>query len=260
MEQFQPRSLRSALIDRYIRHRLIVCMAAALIIVASVVWVGPSWARTQSTNYIIFGDVIAGGGTEDSQSTNYGLADTIGEAITQSATSTATNYGIKAGFRELYADQFLTLSSSASSISLGSLTNLQAKTASHTLTLDTNAVNGYTVTVSGSTLVSGANTITAIGGTAVASSIGSEQFGINLTDNSSPDVGANPSGTGPIGAGAGQYAIANQFAFNSGDTVANATVDVSSTIFTVSYMANTSAATEFGTYTTTLTYAATANF
>ena len=61
-------------------------------------------------------------------------------------------------------------------------------------------------------------------------------------------------------AAAGAYATANTFAFSSGDTVASASNPINSTIFTVSYIANMAAGTAGGTYTTTLTYAATANY
>ncbi len=213
-----------------------------------------------STNYVIYADVFSAGGTEDSSSNNYSLQDTIGEALILSATSTSANYGIKAGFREMYPDQYLSFSVPDAEIELGTLSASAASTDSNTMVINTNAVNGFTITVSGSTLTSGTNTINAIGATAAASSPGTEQFGINLVVNTSPSVGANPSGTAPIGSAAGQYGTANSFAFNSGNTVASASSDINQTTFTVSYLANVSSGTDRGTYTTILTYAATANF
>ena len=221
---------------------------------------GSVFARTESGNYIIWGDVFSGGGLENTNSTNYGLQDTIGEAAILSATSTSSNYGIKAGFRELYPDQYLTFSVSATSVDLGIVVNNAASTDSHTMSIDTNATKGFAITVSGSTLTNGANTVSAIGATAAASSPGTEQFGINLAANTSPSVGANPSGTAPIGSAAGSYGTVNQFAYQSGNTVASASGDTSTTVFTVSYLANDSTGTEGGNYTTTLTYTATANF
>ena len=117
----------------------------------------------------------------------------------------------------------------------------------------------FTITVSGSTLTSGTYTIDAMA-TAAASSQGTEQFGINLVDNATPNVGANPSGSAPIGSAATGYATADQFKLSSGDTVASASNDINTTTFTVSYIANISSATPAGSYSTTLTYAATANF
>lgn len=218
------------------------------------------FARTQSANYIIWGDVFSAGGTENSESTNYGLSDSIGESMILSATSTSNNYGIKAGFRELYPDNYISLSLGSTSIDLGSLTTSVVKTASHTLTVDVNSALGFNVTVSGSTLSDGSNLITGIGATATSSAPGTRQFGLNLVANTSPSVGAAPSGTAPLGAAAGQYAIADKFAFNSGDTVASSTNDINPTTFTISYIANIAAGTPAGNYATTLTYAATANF
>lgn len=217
-------------------------------------------ARTESTSYIIFGDVISTGGAESSDSASYSLSDTIGEAIILSATSTSSGYGIKAGFRELYADQFVTLTIADTTVNLGTLSSSDDSTDSHTMVIATNATNGMSVTVSGNTLTSGGNTITAIGGTETASSPGTEQFGINLVANTSPAVGSGASGTSPIGAAANHYNVANSFAFSSGNTVATSTGAINSTTLTVSYVANISSATEDGTYTTTLTYAATGSF
>lgn len=216
-------------------------------------------ARIDSTNYTIWADVFSAGGDEGSSSTNYKLSDTIGEGTILSATTTSSGYGIKAGFRELYADHYITFSVSASSLSLGTLLNTTVKTGSHTMTVETNAAVGFTIAVSGGTLTSGSNTITAIGATAAASSPGTEQFGINLVANTAPSVGAGPSGTSPIGSVVDPYGTTNTFAYVSGSTVASSTQDINETVFTVSYIANISSATEIGGYSTTLTYSAVAN-
>ena len=217
-------------------------------------------ARTESANYVIYADVFSSGGLATSTSDLYSLYDTIGEALILSNTSTSDLYGIKSGFQELYPDQYLTFSIADTAVELGTLSDSAASTDSNALIADTNAGNGYSITISGSTLTSGANTISAIGATAVASSPGTEQFGINLVANSSPAIGLDPVGTAPIGSAAGQYGIADSFAFNSGDTIASAGSATNQTTFTVSYLANISASTESGTYTATLTYSATANF
>lgn len=217
-------------------------------------------ARMSSSNYIIYADVFNSGGSEDSSSANYGLQDSIGEAMILSATSTSAGYGIKAGFEEMYPDQYLTFSIADAEIDLGTLSDSVTGSDSNEMVIDTNATNGFTITISGATLTSGANTIDAIGAAASASTSGTEQFGINLVANATPAIGADPSGTAPIGSAAGQYGTADQFAFNSGDTIASAAVAVNSTTFTVSYIVNISSTTESGTYATTLTYSATANF
>lgn len=223
------------------------------------------FAANNSASYSIFADVFNAGGTESSNSASYSLRESIGEAIISnnaSATSTSSSYGIKSGFRELYPDQALTFSIADTAVNLGTLNRNSASTDTNTMVVATNAFNGFSITATGNnpTLTSGANTITAIGAIAAASTVGVEQFGINLVANTTPAVGANPSGTAPIGSAASQYNTANLFAWSSGATVANSTVEINSTTFTVAYVANISPTTEVGTYNLTITYAATANF
>lgn len=158
--------------------------------------------------------------------------------------------------------QFLTFSISDNSLSFGTLSSSVARYASstasgdandtadaHTLSVATNAAGGYVVTVSGSTLTSGNNTI-ATSSTAVASSPGTEQFGMRLIVNS---------GTGSAIA---PYASAN-WSFDSAtfpDQVASGNGDSVVSIFGVRYIANITADTEAGSYSATLTYIATATF
>lgn len=155
--------------------------------------------------------------------------------------------------------QTLTFSLGANSLNLGTLSSTAVVSSSHTLNVATNASGGMVVTVSGATLTSGANTITACA-TGCTSSIGSEQFGINLKDNVTPNVGLEASGTPPIGVAAAGYATVDNFRFVSGETIASSAGAINDTTFTVSYIVNIAAPTEAGSYTTTLTYVATATF
>lgn len=225
--------------------------------------IGVLLARSTSDNYIIFGDVFSAGGSATSTSASYSVYDTIGEGVILSATSTSVNYGIKAGFQELNPDEYVTLTvdgTTSATIDLGTLTASAPGTDTHTLEIISNASAGITATVAGATLTSGSDTITEIGATAAASSAGTEQFGINLVANTSPSVGAAIAGTSPLASAADQYNTADLFAFTTGDTIATSTTAINTTTFTVSYIANITSSTEGGTYTTSLTYAATANF
>ena len=237
---------------------LIVGLLGLLFIISS----SSLWALSSSDNFQIESDVISGGGIETGSSANFQLQDTIGEAIIRSATSTSDNFGTKAGFRELYADQFVTLTAGAATVNLGTLSDSSTESASHTLVVQSNASQGMILTAAGDTLTSGANTITAIGDTAAAASVGSEQFGINLVANTTPSIGANLSGTSPIISVADQYNTADLFAFDDGGSqvVATSTAPINETTLTVSYIANITDTTEAGTYSTTITYSATASF
>ncbi len=158
--------------------------------------------------------------------------------------------------------QSLTFSISDTSISFGTLSAVAARYASgtgsgdtteveaHTVVVGTNASNGYTMTVGGSTLTSGANTISAIGSSNTTSSVGSEQFGLRMTASG---------GTGAVQA---PYAAAG-FAFDTAafpDIIATASGASANTTYSARYIANITANTEAGAYTGAVTYVATANF
>ncbi len=159
--------------------------------------------------------------------------------------------------------QSLTFSISDNTISFGSLTSGAARYASgtaagdsseveaHNVVVGTNASNGYTMTVGGSTLTSGVHTITAIGATAASSTIGTEQFGLRL---------AASGGSGVVQA---PYSSASSYGFDTGafpDIIATASGSSVNTTYSARYVANITASTEAGAYTGTVTYVATANF
>ncbi len=160
--------------------------------------------------------------------------------------------------------QALTFSISASSIGFGTLTasnvryasadnaGATAPTVAHDLRASTNATGGYSVTVKGSTLTYGLNTITAIGGSNTGIASGTEQFGVHYT--------ATGTGSGTVIA---PYA-ATGYAFGADATTTNVIGSASGptdvTYFNATYIADIAALTEAGSYTTALTYVATANY
>lgn len=153
----------------------------------------------------------------------------------------------------------LTFTVDLTTCNLGTLTATSTGSCSHTMTAASNATSGYSISyIASATLTSPASdTITAM--SAATSSQGTEQFGLNLVDNATPNVGANPSGGS--GAAAAPYATADNFTFNaSGATVATTTGPSATTTFTVSYIANIDSATEAGLYTKTQTYNITATY
>ncbi len=134
---------------------------------------------------------------------------------------------------------------------LGSASEVQA----HTLTVNTNAASGYTVTVRGQTLTSlqnPANTVNAIGGSNTSPSIGTEQFGIRLT--ASGGIGAV---TAPYAASGFAYAAT---ATTTSQVASAASGDSATTTYSVRYMTNISPTTEAGTYQANVVYVVTANF
>jgi hypothetical protein len=132
----------------------------------------------------------------------------------------------------------------------GAATGSGTEVTAHDLTAATNAASGYTIYVLGATLTSGLNTIDAIGGSATASSVGTEQFGLKV------------SASGGSGAAVAPYASAN-YAYNATttqDDIATSAVPSTTTTYSITYIGNISATTEPGSYATTLTYTATGLF
>jgi hypothetical protein len=164
--------------------------------------------------------------------------------------------------------QSISFSISSNSIAFGTLDSAAARYASstgsgsatdvvaHTLAVATNAPTGYTITVQGATLTSAqnsSNTITAIGASPAASSVGSEQFGIYATKTG-----------GVNGTIAAPYTTASSFGYNatatSSATFASGSSATAAETYSLHYIANIAAVTEAGSYSTSLNYVATANF
>jgi hypothetical protein len=144
-------------------------------------------------------------------------------------------------------------------VDLGAGSSIATSSATSTITASTNGNTGYSVTVNGSTLASGSNTITPLA-SGTTSSVGTRQFGLNLAGaNTVPTVGSVVSGTG-TGTAAVNYATNNNFRFGNGEVVASTSGPSNANTYTISYIANIDSLIPAGVYTTTLTYVATANF
>lgn len=148
-------------------------------------------------------------------------------------------------------------------------------TATSQMAASTNAGDGYAITVNGTTLTSGSNTIGAMGTTGFGVR-GTSQFGMNLKANTnltSSDINGDPVGieVAPApnavnyrGQASPGYDTVDQFKFATGDVVADSynggAGGTDAQIFTVSYIANVPGSQPAGTYSTTLTYICTPTF
>ena len=140
---------------------------------------------------------------------------------------------------------------------LGDLNPNVVSAAQAQMVVATNASNGYSAWVTGTSMTSGNNVLPGMsGGTAQK---GVAQFGLNLRANTSPSVGQDPSGPG-VGAVPAGYNQANHFRFNPGDTVATSPVPDNFRKYTVSYVVDVASGQPGGVYSTTLTYVCLANF
>lgn len=144
-------------------------------------------------------------------------------------------------------------------------------TATSQMAASTNANSGYNITVNGTTLTSGSNTILAMG-SATTGAKGYAQFGMNLKLNTTAtstvaigaEVAAAANGTTLRGEALAGYNTVDNFKFVSGDSVADSANGgagpTNAQIYTVSYIVNVPGGQPVGTYTTTLTYVCTATF
>jgi hypothetical protein len=143
-------------------------------------------------------------------------------------------------------------------LNLGNFTTAKASAGSSQFLVATNAGNGYTISVHGTTLTSGNNTIKPLA-SPKSSVPGNSQFGMNLMANASPEVGADPTSTGS-GKIANGYGLPNFFMYNDGDVVVSSGTVSENQTFTASYLVNISKDDPPGLYATTLTYICLANF
>jgi hypothetical protein len=112
--------------------------------------------------------------------------------------------------------------------------------------------DGYTLQIVGNPPKFGDHTLNTLA-SPTSSTPGTEQFGINATDNSTPDVGADPlqvpSSQTSFGVVNDNYKIQNKFKYVSGDEVARSESESGRTDYTISMMVNVSNSTPAGHYT-----------
>lgn len=144
------------------------------------------------------------------------------------------------------------------SIDLGLLSTNQTRTATSQFSAGTNDYPGISIYTLGTTMTSGNNTILALS-TASPSFTGFSQFGINLRDNSVPDIGAEPDGPGTILPASG-YGNPNFYRFVPGGLIADSAQTTDQTRMTVSYIVNINGSQKPGVYAATITYLALGKF
>jgi len=151
---------------------------------------------------------------------------------------------------------FGTLDSAAARWATGDLNGSGTDSAAaHTMAISTNATNGYAVTYNGSTLTSGADTITVASISNDANGTqGSEEFG----------MGFSTSGDATIAAAYDHNATpaSRDWAFvaDTTTTIVSEIVPTATETISAFYLANISGNTEAGSYSTSITFIATATF
>lgn len=132
-------------------------------------------------------------------------------------------------------------------------------TAQSQMAVGTNATAGFSITAHGASLSAGLNVIPGLDQPTL-SQAGRNQFGINLVENTLPEVGIDPFGVWANALAAPDYSQPNHYKFVSGDEVAYSPNVSLMKKFTVSYIVNASPSLRPGVYTTTVNFIATGRF
>lgn len=211
----------------------------------------PVAAQSSSTNYKVEESFFGTGGELDAASSNYRAKQSVGEVTVGNATS--SNYQFYGGFNTT-DKPLLEFAVNGGIYDLGVLDPSTTGAAAATFTVRNYLSTGYIVTLHGdvpSTTSGNTHTLTALS-SLTGSQPGTEQFGINLADNSNPDIGADPlqvpDSSFSFGAVVAGYDTANLFKFVPGDTIALSTKSSGQTTYALSMIANVSSATPSGQY------------
>lgn len=143
-------------------------------------------------------------------------------------------------------------------IDFGELSAARVSSSSSQMVAATNAIDGYTISVEGTSMASGSNIITPMS-TNDISRPGTSQFGLNLQANSAPAAGRAVAGPG-IGMPLAAYARSDSYRFVPGERLVATTAPDELREYTASYIVNVSKSQPPGVYVTTLTYICLASF
>lgn len=231
-------------------HKIGVSGLVLLCLVVSPVLAQESTSPNYRVNEYQFGS----GGNVDNTSASYRANTSVGSlGVGRSA---STNYFAEAGF-VTPNEPFLELFINTTSVDLGTLDTTTTATGNSVFWVRTYLSSNYVVqTMSPPPTSEGGAVINAKGVLGVPSP-GTEEFGINLVDNSNPDIGSNslnvPDGSFADGEVVTGYNTPDQFKYAQGDIIARSAANatnqaVGRTDYTISYIANISSITEAGSY------------
>lgn len=236
-------------------------MSVALALVVSLGLVGTAVAdSSSSTHYMVNETHFGPGSSLNDCSTNYCAKTSAGDLVVGSGSS--TNYSAQFGSNT--TDQpLLEVIVTGGSQDMGVLDTNTTGTAVSTIKVRNYLSNGYTLYMAGAAPSQGTHRLTALA-TASTSHQGAEQFGINLADNTSPDIGAGPaqvpSSAFSFGTVTSDYSSADLFKYADGDPIAGSTKSTGETDYTMSMIINVSNVTPGGHYSGTYSAIAVATF
>lgn len=211
-----------------------------------VILAGHQVSAQQSTNYRFDETSIGTSSIIESSSANFQARTGAGDLGVGNAAS--SNFQVEAG-SQTDPDPVLSFSIDDGDADFGSFSATDATTSTTTFSVTNYTSYGYVVQITGTPPTNGSHSIDTLA-TATSSTVGVEQFGINLVANTLPSsVGANPN-NGDFGFGEADddYDGTNQYRFVSGDIIARAPKSSGKTTYTISYLINVEPLTPGGQY------------
>lgn len=213
-------------------------------------FVGHAAATTQSSSshYMVTETQFGVGSSQHDCSTNYCAKTSVGDTGVGSANS--ANYSAQLGFNTS-DEPLLEVITIGGDQNMGVLDNTTTGTAVSTIKVRNYLSNGYVLQIAGAAPNQGTHTLSTLA-TPTTSHAGAEQFGINLADNTSPNIGAGPvqvpSSSFSFGTVSDDYKTADLFKYIDGDIVASSTSSTGETDYTMSMIINVSNVTPGGHY------------
>lgn len=206
-------------------------------------------AQSNSSNYQVNEVFFGSGGELHACGTAYCSKQSAGELAVGRFSS--SNYQAHAGFNTERMP-FIEMTVSNTDIDLGTLNTTTTKTATSTFSIKSYLSHGYSVVNASDPPKNGNYTMQAIT-IPDGSTVGTEQFGVNLVANTLPvsfgsDPVQDPDNSFSFGLVGADYSSPNLYKYVKGDTVAHSVSSTSATQYTVSYIFNVSGVTPGGTY------------
>lgn len=204
--------------------------------------------QSSSSHYGVSEVQFGSGSALHDCSGNYCAKMSVGDTVVGHGSS--ANYSAQFGFNTSDVP-VLELIASSGVQDMGVLDTNKTGTATGTVKIRSYLSSGYVLQITGQTPDQGVHHLDSPS-TPTASQQGSEQFGINLVDNATPNIGANPvqvpDGTFSFGTVEPNYKQADKYMYQDGDVVARSTSASGETDYTISFIANISSVTAGGRY------------
>lgn len=232
---------------RRVLNMLSVLAAAFVVAFAPVGYAAESTSNNWSVDRVFFG----AGGELNACSGSYCAKQTAGE-IAAGHTAGAV-FRANAGFN-VDRNPYLAFSVSGSAVDLGYLSKTATAYTTGTFAVKTYLASGYVVQLASDPPTNTGDPTHQINPltTPTAPDPGTEQFGINLRDNSDPDVGADavqvPDNTFSFGTVAADYNTPNFYKYLKGDIIASSNRSTGETDYTISFIYNVDELTAEGSY------------